>query len=151
MKKSYCLILFILLLVPFVLGSAPDQTTCECNISQLNTVKTDLIVLNQTYNQTLSQLADYMNSTNFYKDAYESKNITVTNRELMNIYNSINIINMNISQLNQRMDHIENKFTLFSIEVGLSVIGLSAIEVVVFEIVVRWWRNRKKNQNGQGQ
>lgn len=147
--RCITLILIGLIIMPLIFAYSGDSSSSSCNQTEINLIKTDLLVLNQACKNISEQLDIYKNSSQFYQTLYEDKQVNVSNRELINIYNTLTIINTNISQLNQRIDNLENHYTLFSIEVGMSLLGLSAVEVILFEVVVRWWRNRKKKENGQ--
>lgn len=147
MKTKFVLILILCLLsINFVLAAAPEQTNCDCS-SATNTIKTDLIIINQTLNNALENLSFYQNQTEIYKTLYEDMNVSVSNRELINIYNTINILNANITQIGTKIDKLENKMTIFSIEVGVSIISLSLIGATLIEIVIRWRRRRQRESN----
>ena len=136
MKILLISIILSIILVGGVLAENLPAPSQDCN-----SIKSDLIILNQTYNDTLTQLVEYRNLTNYYKILYESQDVNVSNLQLINL-------NTNIQVLNQKVENLENKITLFSFEVGFSIVSLSVLCTTLVELIIRR-RKKKKHEEIQ--
>lgn len=98
--------------------------------------------LNQTISSLKSDLTYYKNLSNYYRGMYESKELNITHKELINIYNTFNNFQSNITQINKRINNIQKEFRLFTFKFGFSIIsGVTFIEIILFYL-----RRKKKNE-----
>ena len=112
-------------------------------VQDCNSIKSDLVILNQTYNDTLSQLNIYQNLTDYYKTLYENTNVSVSNLQLINLNENVQILNQNITNLNEKVNNLEVNITIF--EVSFSLISISVLCATIWEIVT----NRRKRKNAK--
>lgn len=114
----------------------PNPPQCDCS-SQTNPLSIKIIELNQSLNDALSNLTYYINQSDYYQRLYESKEVNVTHRELIQIYNTLNNFELSLAD-------IKNKFSIFTFQIGLSIIGLTGIGVSLVELTLWYFRRRKK-------
>ncbi|MEM5799372.1 MAG: hypothetical protein QXZ43_01765 [Candidatus Aenigmatarchaeota archaeon] len=145
MKKTFLLtITMILLIIQLVYAAditTPNQQQCvECNY---NEYEIKISKLEQSITNLTNQLDYYKNLSEYYRELYESKNTGLTNREVIEINKNLTIIYQNISNLFQKIENIENRFKIFSLEFGVSIISLTAIGVATVEVILNILRRKK--------
>ena len=129
---------FILLfiLVPILVLSENILLTCDNQQSQIN----NLTIFNTELKQDNKNLTL---EKNYYKDLYEDFNTNLTNREVILLYQNIYNLNQNITALKEE---INNRVTIFSLEIGISIISLSALSVTLIELTLSWLRRRNEKK-----
>ncbi len=134
---------FVLALSPLII--AEDGTT--------NTVQEELgekvcyneSDLNELINQRniISEERDYYkNLSKYYEELYLSKEINVSNRELINLYQDISILQQNISNFQIDLKEIKNEvsFLRLTFKLSFSLISITFMGLVLFKIKrVRKW------------
>jgi len=133
--KWLVLLVLLVIFLPSVFSAPPEQS-CDCG-EEINSLQMNLSVLNQDLANLSEELRYYKNLSEYYKQLYESKEINVTNRELISIYN---ILNQNFTDFSTRIGKIEDSLTIFSLEIGLSIVG----GVALIELIFFYFRRKKK-------
>jgi len=148
MLKQLILFILILMVIPVVFSAAPSlpenppQNAPDCN---------NYLIVITKQNQTIENLTkeiDYCkNQSEYYQNLYENKK-DVTNKELIQIYQNLSIINNNIFNISQKIEHIQNEFnfiknvTIFSV----SVCSISIVGGIVFWLYKMGIRKRDNNE-----
>ena len=97
-KKVAILIGFILLVTTLGIVNAEIPQPVDCS-QEVLPYQTELTTCN-SYNTNLTlNLSYYMNLSSYYKELYESKNITIANREIIILNQQVNNLNMTINDI----------------------------------------------------
>ena len=140
--------LMILLIIPVVVSEASQSTvTCPDYSSTINSLEINLTKNTLLINNLSNDVDYYKNLSEYYKNLYESKEVNITNRELIFLYQNINNLNQNITNLGDEINILQKKLTLFSFEVGISLVSLTAISIFGIELFIRWKQKRKSKQH----
>lgn len=150
--KTTFLLMGIVLFISLSSAAAPTNQNCDCS-NEINSLSINLSIMNQTnqnlfqnltYSENMSEY--YKNLSEYYQELYLNKEINITNRELIQMYNTFNILNKNISNLTTKVENLEKKITIFSFKVGISILSLTGLSVLGIELMLKIFR-RKKNEN----
>ncbi len=128
-----------------MVSSAPpdDPSSCNCNN------ETILIQELQANNITLTEQVEfYKNLSDFYIALYESKEINVTNRELIALTQYISVLNQNINNLEANITDIKKELSFFKLSLKLSV-SIFSFTLLGSFIALKLYFRRKKKQNEQ--
>jgi len=146
-KIMLCFVISILL-VQLVSSASPEtlnqQQPYNCS-SETLPLQITINELNQTIKDLEINLSYYENLSNYYKFLYESKEVNVTHGELIQIFNTLNSFQWNLNQTNNTLNDIKNKFSIFTFEVGISIVGVTGISVGLIELTLWYFKRRKKN------
>jgi hypothetical protein len=146
-------VLASIILLNLVIALAPpqseQQSQYDCS-NETNPLKIKIIELNQTLFDTQNNLTHYFDLFNRYKLLYESKEVNITHGELIQIFNTLNQLNFNYNQTNQTLNDIQNKFSIFTFEVGISILGVTGISVGFIELTLWYFKRRKKHEKTSG-
>ena len=146
--KRKCLILLIFFALIFnvlSVSSYTGQTTSVDNISkELAECRVRLIVLNKTL-ENITKERDY------YKALYENMTVNITNIELIQIRNEINILNQEIEQLNTRITSLEKniitkKYLVFGVTIS-SIVGSIFGSAMTIKYIFKKNNNEENDQS----
>jgi hypothetical protein len=104
--------------------------------------ESDLNKLINQRNIILEERDYYKNLSKYYEELYLSKEINVGNRELINLYQDISILQQNTSNFQIDLKEIENEvsFLRLTFKLSFSLISITFIGLVLFKIKrVRKW------------
>ena len=79
-----------------------------------------------------------------YRLLYESKEVNISNRELIAFIQHFEILNKNITNLGDEIQNLEENITIFSFKVGISILSLSAMGVLAIDFYMRKKKDWKK-------
>ncbi|MBU5537153.1 MAG: hypothetical protein QW818_01795 [Candidatus Aenigmatarchaeota archaeon] len=149
MKKTFLLtITMILLIIQLVyaadIPTSNQQQYGECNY---NEYEIKISKLEQNITKLTNQLEYYKNLSEYYRELYESKNTGLTNKEVIEINKNLTIIYQNISNLFKKIENIENRFKIFSLEFGISIIGLTTMGVTIVEVILNILIRKKNHES----
>ncbi len=149
LNKMKCFSLFIalLIIIPFV-NSAPvqelnQQPQYNCS-SETTPLEINILELNERINSLQENLTYYQNLSEYYKYLYESKEVNITHGELIQIFNTLNNFQWNLNQTNENITKLGDKFSIFTFEVGISILGVTGISVGLIELTLWYFKRRKK-------
>ncbi|MCM8803545.1 MAG: hypothetical protein NC827_09645 [Candidatus Omnitrophica bacterium] len=152
MKKILLFIIlmnFLIIQQVYAANTAQNQQQyVDCNYSEY---EIKISKLEQDITNLTKQLEHYKNLSEYYKKLYESKDAGLTNKEVIEINKNLTIIYQNISNLFQKIEEIENRFTIFSLEFGLSIVSLTAVGVTIIEIIINFLRKKKNYEENKNQ
>lgn len=144
--KKWLFGIFLLTLIFLNLVSAADTTPAQpidCR-DQTNPLIANLTICEQDRSNINESLEYYKNLSGYYQELYESKEINITNRELINIYNTLNLFQSDLNVTNTKIENVDKRLTIFSLEFGISIISLAGISVAIIEATLHWRRKRKQ-------
>lgn len=149
MRRLFSLFLFTSIVLSLV--SAADTTQAQpadCR-DQINPLIANLTICEQEKTNLNNSLEYYKNLSTYYKDLYESQEINITNRELINIYNTLNLFQSDLNITNTNIENLHKRLTIFSLEFGISLLSLAGISVAIIEATLHWRRKRKHEAQDQ--
>lgn len=155
-QKFIFILFFILMLTSLSNAAGPEVQNCDCS-EQINPLLINISKLNENFEDyknsseynfsiLLNTTKYYENLSEYYKELYLNKEINVTNRELINIYNNYHILNQNITDLGTKIERLEKKTTIFSLEVAGISIGFSLLGITLIEFIINRLRKKKNGE-----
>jgi len=145
MKPIPALLFAVMLLLPIVYAAdpLPAVTPPDCSPYEVGWARCNGNLVSQ-----VNETAFYKNRSDhyeqqylFYKEMYESRNISVTNRELIAFQQNLSVVNNNINNFDNRVTNVEN--TLFHVQIGIFITAaLVSIELVW--MVIEYFKRKKK-------
>jgi len=141
MKNASKILLSTLLSVLFLqlclaMDTSTQQNTPNCYQEQINI--SELTQIKNTLNESLKSCT---NTSDYYKDSYLSKNVTITNRELISLTQNIYFLEQNISDLHTEIGELKLDVSFFKIsfELTLALISLTIIEFI-FKLIYKKYK-----------
>ncbi len=151
--EKMTLFLLGILLLQLVSSASPEtlnqQPAYNCSAETLP-LQIQIIELSTTLNQTQTDLNNYKNLSSYYKFLYESKEINITNRELIQIFNTLNNVNFNVNETNQNITNLKQEITKFKLDVGFYAFGGSLLGFSIVELIIWCYKRRKENEQPSG-
>lgn len=145
--KEIVFILLLLVIIPFVSSAPPQelnqQSAYNCS-NETMPLEIKIIELNKVIDNLKINQSYYQNLSEYYKFIYESKEVNVTHGELIQIINILNNYQWNLNQTNKTLNDIKNKFSVFTFEVGISILGVTGISVGLIELTLWYMKKRRK-------
>lgn len=133
--------LLILIILPFV-SSAQTENTENCDCSSEIIRITELTQNNSNLSQ---QVIFYSNLSDYYEEGYLSKEINISNRELIALNQYIYILNQNITDLSTEIGELKQEVTFFNLTIKLT---LSLLSITLLGALVKWsikkWKLKQK-------
>ena len=143
-KNSISVLILILVIIP--LGSSAqigDTESCDCTSEAIRI--TELIQNNSNLSE---QIFYYSNFSDYYKEAYLSQEVNLTNRELIALTQHIYILNQNITDLSTQIGELKQEVTFFNLTIKLT---LSLLSITLLGALAKWsikkWKLNKKITN----
>lgn len=149
-KKVYMYLMLIVNLTIFLASAESPENSCiDCSVEinnlsiQISELYQEIDYLNLSLINMTLERDYYKNLSDYYQFLYESKEINITHRELINIYNTLNLFKSDLNITNTKIDNIDDRLTIFSLEFGFSIISLAGISVAIIEAALHWRRRRR--------
>jgi len=140
-KHFFFAFFFILIIIPFA-NSAQTGSTEDCDCSSEIIKITELTQNNSNLSQ---QVIYYSNLSDYYKDSYLSKEVNITNRELIALTQNIYILNQNITDLSVQIGELKQELTFFNLTIKLT---LALLSVTLLGALAKWsikqWKLKRK-------
>lgn len=141
MNKLVFALMFLYLIIPFVSSAqieSPQANTCvaeEIRITELT----------QNNSNLSSQIIYFSNLSDYYEESYLSKEVNITNRELIALTQHIYILNQNITDLHTEIGELKQELTFFNLTIKLT---LSLLSVTLLGALAKWsikkWKLKTK-------
>jgi len=141
----HILLLLLLFSTQFIASASPDQLNQQPEYNCASET-TPLIIkieeMNQIIKDLKSNLTNCQNISEYYKMLYEGKEVNITHRELIQIFNNLNNFDIRLNQTDQTVNEIKNEINLFTFKVSISI----AISVAIIELIF-YFRRKKEKEN----
>jgi cell division protein FtsL len=140
-KNLFFVLLLILIILPFA-NSAQTGNTEDCDCSSEIIKITELTQNNSNLSQ---QVTYYSNLSEYYEEGYLSKEVNISNRELIALNQYIYILNQNITDLSTEIGELKQEVTFFNLTIKLT---LSLLSITLLGALVKWsikkWKLKQK-------
>lgn len=143
-------VIFMLIAVSLLYSNlataAPPQTSQACPNcdEQVNRLLLNISELNQNITNLTFERNYYKNLSEYYEGLYLNHTENITIGQIILLTENMQILNQNVTNLKEE---INKKITIFSLEVGFSILSISAIAVTIIEFLLNHKKKNKQNGN----
>jgi len=143
-QNSVLGLLLILILLPFISAAQTgDPADCDCSREIIRITE-----LTQNNSNLSQQIIYYSNLYEYYEEAYLSKEVNISNRELIALTQHIYVLNQNITDLSTEIGELKQEFTFFNLTIKLT---LSLLSITLLGALAKWsikkWKLKQKVTN----
>jgi len=139
-KKVVILIGFIFLVTTFLgIVNAEIPQPVDCSVEVLP-YQNELTTCNNNNTNLTLNLIYHTNLSSYYKELYESKNITIANREIIILNQQINNLNMNITDIKNELS-----FLKLTLKISIPIFSFTLLSLWGFSVYLR---KKIKEKNG---
>ena len=143
--KNIIIGLFLfLILLPFISSAQTgDPSDCDCSSEIIKITE-----LTQNNSNLSQKIIHYSNLSEYYEEAYLSKEVNISNRELISLTQHIYVLNQNITDLSTEIGELKQEFTFFNLTIKLT---LSLLSITLLGALAKWsikkWKLKQKVTN----
>src|SRR3989338_5208440 len=115
MRKIIFTLIFVFMILPIVSSAQTgSQESCDCVNETIR-----ISELTQNNSNLSRQVIYFSNLSDYYEESYLSKEVNISNRELISLTQHIYILNQNITDLHTEIGELKQELTFFNLTIKL--------------------------------